>query len=122
MFNVKLQVGRKVYINSKITNMDPEFKKVQKELPRNRNAHNLYEWETTEENFQHKFNNIKYTHLMSNEIEGIYETKVPPKFRALMELSAMVRPRRQMIPKNEQALGRTYKIAELENKNYSSED
>ena len=59
MFNVKLQVGRKVYINSKITNMDPEFKKVQKELPRNRNAHNLYEWETTEENFQHKFNNIK---------------------------------------------------------------
>ena len=48
-----------------------------------------------------KFNNIKYTHLMSNETEGIYETKVPPKFRALMEMGSIVRPRRNMIPKNE---------------------
>jgi len=38
---------------------------------------------------------------MNNEIEGIYETKVPPKFRALIEIGAIVRPRRNLIPKNE---------------------
>lgn len=59
---------------------------------------------------------------MNNEIEGIYETKVPPKFRALIEIGAIVRPRRNLIPKNEQALGRIYKISELENKPFVTEE
>jgi len=59
---------------------------------------------------------------MSNDTEGIYETKVPPKFRALMEMGSIVRPRRGMIPKNEHALGRVYKISELENKPFVAED
>lgn len=76
--------------------------------------HNLYEWQTSEETFQQKFNNIKYTHLLSSNIEGIYETKVPPNFRALMTLGNVVRPIKSMLPRNEQALGRTYKMSELE--------
>ena len=74
----------------------------------------MYEWETTEDNFQTKFNTIKYTHLLSNEIEGVYETKVPPKFRALMLLGNIVKPIKAMLPRNEQLLGRTYKISELD--------
>jgi len=116
MFSVKLKVNRTVCINSKIVNTDSDFKRVEKHLPRNRKVHFLYEWESSEENFQAKFNNIKYTHLMNHNVEGIYETKVPPKFRTLMELGAIVKPRSGMIPRNEQALGRTYTIQELENR------
>ena len=114
MFNVRLQVGRTVYINSRVINNDPDFKKCQHDLPRNRKLHFLYEWQTSEENFLQKFNTIKYTSLLSDNIEGLYETKVPPKFRALMELGNQIRPRKLAIPRNEQAYGRTYKIQELE--------
>ena len=53
---------------------------------------------------------------MNHNVEGIYETKVPPRFRALMDLGAIVRPRAKLINRREQALGRTYKISELENR------
>lgn len=54
--------------------------------------------------------------MLNQNIEGIYETKVPAKFRALIELGAIVRPKKSLIPRNEQALGRTYKLKELENR------
>ena len=54
--------------------------------------------------------------MTNNTVEGIYETKVPPKFRSLIELGAIVKPKKKMIPRQEQALGRMYKIGELENK------
>ena len=87
---------------------------MQKDLPRGRKQHFLYEWETSEDDFQKKFNGIKYTHLLSSNIEGIYETKIPPKFKALMILGNVVKPNKNMLPRNEQALGRTYKLNELE--------
>ena len=60
MFNVKLAVPKLIYINSKVASEgNTEFKKVQKTLPRNRKAHMLYEWESPEERFLEKFNNIK---------------------------------------------------------------
>ena len=34
----------------------------------------------------------------------------------MIELGAIVRPKKSMIPKNEQALGRTYRLKELENR------
>jgi hypothetical protein len=43
---------------------------------------------------------------------------MPLIFKAVMELGCLVRPR--TIPKNEQALGRTYKISELEVKHSST--
>jgi DNA polymerase epsilon subunit 1 len=56
MFAVKVRMPRIIYINSKNENKDSEFKKVNsKILPRNRKVFNLYEWETTEENYQEKF-------------------------------------------------------------------
>lgn len=41
---------------------------------------------------------------------------MPAKFRALIELSSIVQPKKNMIPRSEQALGRTYYVKELENK------
>ena len=114
MFNVRLQVGRTVYINSKVINTDSEFKKCEKDLPRNIKRHHLYEWQSTEEHFLQKFNTLKYTSLLSDKIEGIYETKVPPKFRALIELGNQIKPIKGKIPRQEQAYGRTYKLSELQ--------
>ena len=117
MFSVKLSVPKLIYINSKVENTGmAEFKKVQKTLPRNRKAFKLYEWESPEEKFNEKYNNIKQQHLLNENVEGIYETKVPAKFRALIELSTIVQPKKSLIPRNEQALGRTYRLKELENK------
>ena len=114
MFQVKLKIPRTIYINSKIEYKDPEFKKINKVLPRNRKAHFLYEWEKSEDVFQDKFHNIRNQHLLNHNVEGVYETKLPLLFRAIMDLGCLVKPRIAVIPRNEQALGRTYKIHELE--------
>lgn len=58
---------------------------------------------------------------MNDNIEGVYETKMPLLFRAILELGCLVRPRAKIIPKSEQALGRTYKIQELEVKSLGGE-
>lgn len=108
--------GRKLYINSKVIEGDASFKKVDKELPRGRKSFNLYEYEVSEEFFRQKHSNIKFEHLLSKQVEGIYETKCPPAFRFLMELGNIIKPVKQKIPKNEQALGRTYKMKEVENR------
>ena len=50
----------------------------------------LYEWESPEGKFIEKYRNIKQQHLLNQNVEGIYETKVPAKFRALIELSSIV--------------------------------
>jgi len=115
MFSVKLNVPRTIYINSRISNNDSEFKQVTKSLPRNRKVHQLFEWKTNEEHFLKKFHNLKYDHLMSKQVEGIYETRVPLNFRALVDGCAIVKPIKRMIPGKEQALGRTYKPEELQN-------
>ena len=81
----------------------------------------LYEWESPEGKFIEKYRNIKQQHLLNQNVEGIYETKVPAKFRALIELSSIVQPRKSQIPRSEQALGRTYRIKELENKPSSND-
>ena len=102
MFNVKLNVPRTIYINSKTEKSDPDFKKATRTtLPRNRKVYNLYEWEANEDIFLSKYKTIKYKHLMNPNTEGIYETKVPIKFKSLIELSAIIRPIKKMIPRGQ---------------------
>lgn len=97
MFNVKLKVPRTIYINSRIPhNNNPDFKKANKILPRNRKVHNLYEWEKSEDVFITTFN---FNHLLNHSVEGVYETKVPLLFRAVMELGCLVKPRASLIPR-----------------------
>ena len=52
MFNIKLNVSRTVYINSKVVSDDADFRKVQKTLPRNRKSYHLYEYEMSEEQYR----------------------------------------------------------------------
>ena len=99
MFNVKLCVQRTLYINSKTTNEDPDYKKVQKVLPRNRKSYHLYEYEMNEEHYRTNFTKIAQKHLTNDYVEGIYETKVPPKFRSLIQLGAIVKPDKKKINK-----------------------
>lgn len=101
MFAVKLKVPRVIYINSKTVCNEPEFKKVQKILPRERRAYHLYEWESNEETFLEKFHNLTYHHLMNPTVEGVYETKTPLQFKAISEMGCLVRPIANKIPRNE---------------------
>ena len=59
MFNIKLNVQRTVYINSKIVEADPDFKKTTKILPRNRKSYHLYEYEMSEEYYRTGFQRIQ---------------------------------------------------------------
>lgn len=52
--------------------------------------------------------------MLNHNVEGVYETKLPLIFRAIMDLGCLVKPRTAVIPRNEQALGHIYKIHELE--------
>ena len=102
MFSVKLNVPKTIYINSRAASAGlAEFRKVQKTLPRSRKQHMLYEWESPEGKFIEKYYNIRQQHLLNQNVEGIYETKVPAKFRALIELSSIVQPKKNSIPRSE---------------------
>ena len=115
MFSIKLRIPRVIYINSKVQSQDKDFRKVNnKILPRNRRTYHLYEWETSEEVYQDRFHSISYNYLLNNNIEGIYETKMPLKFRAVYELGCVIRPRKNRITTTEQAQGRIYSINELD--------
>ncbi len=114
MFNVRLKLPRTLYINSRVVCTDPKFKKVSKLLPRNRKVYHLYEWEEAEDLFLEKFHNIHYHHLLNHSVEGVYESKLPLLFKAVMDLGCMVKPRTAVIPRQEQALGRVFKMHELE--------
>jgi DNA polymerase epsilon subunit 1 len=93
MFNVKLKVSRTIYINSRVVCNDGDFKKCIKALPRNRKVCHLYEWDKPEDLFLEKFHTIKNQHLLTHTVEGVYETKMPLLFKAIMELGCLVKPR-----------------------------
>lgn len=116
MFDVKVRVPRTVYINSYVNQQG--FKQIKnKALPRNRQIHNLYEWQTSEENFQDNIHDFTHKFMLNNDVEGVYETKMPLQFRALFELGCLVKPKKNMIPVGDSAKGRIYSINELEVKN-----
>ena len=52
--------------------------------------------------------------MLNPNVEGIYETKTPLKFRAINELGCLIKPKKSKIPRHEQALGRIYSLDELE--------
>lgn len=48
----------------------------------------------SEEEFRRKFSAIESKYLVNSAIEGVYETKTPLRFRAISEISCMLRPKR----------------------------
>jgi DNA polymerase epsilon subunit 1 len=101
MFQVKFKVPRTIFINSRVVCNEQEFKKATKLLPRNRKVYNLYEWEKSEDVFLEKFHNLHYHHLLNHNVEGVYETKLPLLFKAVMDLGCLVKPKYSVIPRNE---------------------
>jgi hypothetical protein len=54
--------------------------------------------------------------LINSNVEGVYESKTPIQFKALIELTSIVRPKKDKINPNEQVLGRKYHLGELQPK------
>jgi hypothetical protein len=53
-------------------------------------------------------------YLINQNIEGVYESKTPLRFRALQQLSCLLRPKKSQISVGEMALSREYTMEELE--------
>lgn len=113
MYTLNLEVYRKIYINSKVPQLDAT--KVNKILPRDRSSrfknYHLYQIEQKEEIFQSKLDDLMHYHLSNVEIDGVYETQVPLEYRIVLECGNFVRPK--VANKHESALNRVYKPQEL---------
>jgi DNA polymerase epsilon subunit 1 len=113
MYTLNLEVYRKIYINSKVSQSDAI--KVSKILPRDRSSrfknYHLYQIEQKEEIFQNKLDDLMHYHLSNVEIDGVYETQIPLEYRLILECGNFVRPK--VANKHESALNRVYKPQEL---------
>jgi DNA polymerase epsilon subunit 1 len=113
MYPINLNVKRKFYVNSKIS--QPNGIKVSKTLPRQRGANkfHLYEIEQDEKEFQNNLDDLINYHLSNSKIEGVYETQIPLEYRIILELGNVVKPVHKKINSTESALGRIYSLNEL---------
>ena len=75
----------------------------------------MYEWEVPESEYKEKLPIFEQKYLVNQNIEGIYQSKTPLKFKALHQMSCMLRPKKSLINLTDMALSRDYSIAELEN-------
>ncbi|XP_021832845.1 DNA polymerase epsilon catalytic subunit A-like isoform X1 [Prunus avium] len=97
MLKIPVTVPRVFYINSKapieklfekISEEKPQGKNVNKTLPHGRRAYNLYEAIIDEGRF--KTISKKLAALLGDpEVEGIYETKVPLEFNAIVQIGCV---------------------------------
>ncbi|XP_034220092.1 DNA polymerase epsilon catalytic subunit A-like isoform X4 [Prunus dulcis] len=97
MLKIPVTVPRVFYINSKapieklfekISEEKPQGKNVNKTLPHGRRAYNLYEAIIDEDRF--KTLSKKLAALLGDpEVEGIYETKVPLEFNAIVQIGCV---------------------------------
>ncbi|KAM7276901.1 hypothetical protein ACFE04_018767 [Oxalis oulophora] len=89
MLKVPLSVPRVFYLNSKAS-VDENFpgKPVNKNLPHGRHAYNLIEVIIDEEQFKKESKKLESL-LADPEIEGIYGTKVPLEFNAVLQIGCV---------------------------------
>ncbi|KAL8140374.1 hypothetical protein V2J09_006395 [Rumex salicifolius] len=89
MLKVPITVPRVFYLNSKAT-VTEEFpgRRVNKILPHGRRNYNLFEVMIDEEQFRVESRKLA-AHLADPEVEGVYETKVSPEFRALLQIGCV---------------------------------
>ncbi|XP_032807748.1 DNA polymerase epsilon catalytic subunit A [Petromyzon marinus] len=87
---VKLHIPRIFYVNQRVAKPDegPNYRKVNRVLPRSNPVLNLYEYTVAEELYQQHLNQIN-ADLAAPHIEGVYETQVPLMFRALVQLGCV---------------------------------
>ncbi|KAL6634447.1 hypothetical protein ACP70R_027118 [Stipagrostis hirtigluma subsp. patula] len=89
MFKIPIHVPRVFYVNSKAPVTD-EFpgRRVKKILPHGRPCFNLIEVVTSEEQFRAEGKKLA-AHLAEPDVEGIYETKIPPELNAILQIGCV---------------------------------
>ncbi|KAG9455053.1 hypothetical protein H6P81_007957 [Aristolochia fimbriata] len=89
MFKVSLNAPRVFYLNTKAP-VTEEFpgKLVNKILPHGKRSYNLIEVITDEAQFKAESRKLA-AHLADPEVEGIYETKVPLDFNAILQIGCV---------------------------------
>ncbi|XP_020701921.2 DNA polymerase epsilon catalytic subunit A isoform X1 [Dendrobium catenatum] len=89
MLKINLDVPRIFYLNSKAP-VTEEFpgRRVNKILPHSRPTFNLIEVVIDEEQFRAESKKLA-SHLADPEVEGIYETKVPLEFNAVLQIGCV---------------------------------
>ncbi|TVU12159.1 hypothetical protein EJB05_45789 [Eragrostis curvula] len=89
MFKIPINVPRVFYLNSKAP-VTEEFpgRRVKKILPHGRPCFNLIEVVTSEEQFRAEGKKLA-AHLAEPDVEGIYETKIPPEFNAVLQIGCV---------------------------------
>jgi DNA polymerase epsilon subunit 1 len=87
---INVNIKRKIFINSYQKDVPEVFKPVKLVLPRNKPVLHLYEFEIEEKEFKEKFNNFN-DYIIDPSIEGVYETKLSPLFRAITEYGCQIK-------------------------------
>ncbi|KAF9594988.1 hypothetical protein IFM89_035761 [Coptis chinensis] len=102
MLKVPIRVPRVFYLNSKAP-ITEEFpgKRVNKTLPHGRPIFNLIEVVIDEDQFRAESKKLA-AHLADPEVEGIYESKVPVEFNALLQIGCVCKVDRAAKNRNAQ--------------------
>ncbi|XP_073146772.1 DNA polymerase epsilon catalytic subunit A-like [Henckelia pumila] len=89
MHKIPIFVPRVFYLNSKAP-VTEEFpgRRVNKILPHGRRSHNLIEVKIDEDHFRAESKKLA-AHLADPEVEGIYETKIPLEFNAILQIGCV---------------------------------
>ncbi|KAK9279688.1 hypothetical protein L1049_013368 [Liquidambar formosana] len=102
MLKIPLTVPRIFYLNSKAP-ITEEFpgRRVNKNLPHGRPSYNLIEVIIDEDQFKAESKKLA-AHLADPEVEGIYETKVPLEFNALLQIGCVCKVDKTVKKRNAQ--------------------
>ncbi|XP_055836278.1 DNA polymerase epsilon catalytic subunit A-like [Solanum dulcamara] len=89
MHKISVTIPRVFYLNSKAP-ITEEFpgRRVNKILPHGRHSYNLIEVTIDEDQFKSESKKLA-AHLADPEVEGIYETKVPLEFSAILQMGCV---------------------------------
>ncbi|XP_010242612.1 PREDICTED: DNA polymerase epsilon catalytic subunit A-like [Nelumbo nucifera] len=113
MIKVPINVPRVFYLNSKAP-VTEEFpgRRVNKTLPHGRPSFNLIEVITDEDEFREGSKRLA-AHLADPEVEGIYETKVPLEFSAILQIGCVCKVDRKSMSRDAQS---SWGLSELQMK------
>ncbi|XP_031270603.1 DNA polymerase epsilon catalytic subunit A-like [Pistacia vera] len=102
MFKIPINIQRVFYLNSKesITEKFPG-RCVNKALPHGKHSHNLIEVMIHEDLFRKESKKLAAL-LADPEVEGIYETKVPPEFNAILQIGCVCKADKSTRKRNSQ--------------------
>ncbi|KAL3628020.1 DNA polymerase epsilon catalytic subunit A [Castilleja foliolosa] len=89
MRKIPMQIPRVFYLNSKAPLTDGfPGRRVNKILPHGHKSYNLIEVKIDEDQFRDESKKLA-AHLADPEVEGIYETKIPQEFNAILQIGCV---------------------------------